>query len=102
MNLVLPLAGLAVGTFAFRLVGPALRSRASISPRVERLASVAVAVVFVALITTSLIVDNSFAGFACLAGILVAVLLAWRNAPFVAIVVAAAATTATLRFVGVA
>ncbi|AYJ47487.1 AzlD domain-containing protein [Rhodococcus sp. P1Y] len=102
MNLMLPLAGLAAGTFAFRLAGPLLRSRTSISPRIERLASIAVAVVFVALIATALVVDNGFAGFACLTGILVAAVLAWKNAPFVVIVVAAAATTAGLRFFGVA
>ncbi|WP_037140776.1 AzlD domain-containing protein [Rhodococcoides fascians] len=103
MNYVLPMVGLAAGTLAFRLVGPYLRSRTTISPRVERLVSVAVAVIFVALIATSaLIVDYGFAGFACPAGVLVAAVLAWRTASFVTIVVAAAATTATLRWFGVA
>ena len=102
MNLFLPMVGLAVGTLAFRLVGPLLQTRMTITPRTERLASIGVAVIFVALIATSaLIVDNGFAGFACPAGVLVAAVLAWKKAPFVAIVVAAAATTAALRFVGV-
>lgn len=94
---------LALGTLGLRLIGPALRSRVTLSPRVEMLTSVSVAVIFVALVASSaLVVDNRFAGFALPAGVAVAALLAWRKAPFVAIVVAAAATTAVLRYVGVA
>ena len=94
---------LALGTLGLRLIGPALRSRVTLSPRVEKLSSVSVAVIFVALVASSaLVVDNRFAGFALPAGVAVAALLAWRKAPFVAIVVAAAATTAVLRLVGVA
>nr|WP_296771612.1 AzlD domain-containing protein [Rhodococcus sp. (in: high G+C Gram-positive bacteria)] len=103
MNYVLPMIALGVGTLAFRFIGPALRTRIDISARAEKLGSIGVAVVFVALIATSaLVVDHRFAGFAAPAGVLVAAVLAWRRAPFVAIVVAAAATTAALRFVGVA
>ena len=94
---------LALGTLGLRLIGPALRSRVTLSPRVEKLSSVSVAVIFVALVASSaLVADNRFAGFALPAGVAVAALLAWRKAPFVAIVVAAAATTAVLRYVGVA
>lgn len=103
MNLILPMVALALGTFAFRLVGPLLRTRMTISPRMEQLSSIGVAVIFVALIATSaLIADKGFVGFACPAGVLVAAVLAWKKAPFVTIVVAAAATTAALRFFGVA
>ncbi|MDJ0394395.1 AzlD domain-containing protein [Rhodococcus sp. G-MC3] len=102
MNYVLPMVALAVGTLAFRLIGPMLRARVTLSPRVETLSSIGVAVIFVALIATSaLIVDNRFAGIAAPVGVLVAAVLAWRKAPFVAIVVAAAVTTAALRFVGI-
>lgn len=94
---------LALGTFAFRLVGPALRSRVTIPPDADRLIAMAVAVILVALIATnSLLVGRTFAGFACPIGVVVAGVLAWRKAPFVLVVVAAAATTAGLRFVGVA
>ncbi|WP_072805734.1 AzlD domain-containing protein [Rhodococcoides yunnanense] len=103
MNLLLPMIALSIGTFAFRLLGPMLRSRLTISPRVERIGDVGVAVIFTALIATSaLVVGKQFGGFALPAGVLVAAVLAWRRAPFVAIVVAAAATTAALRWVGVA
>lgn len=103
MNLTLPLIILVIGTYGLRIAGPALRSRVTISPRIDRLVDTAVAVVFVALIATSaLYVGRDFAGFACPAGVAVAGILAWRKAPFVVIVLAAAATTAGLRLVGVA
>lgn len=103
MSLTIPLIAMIVGTFALRLIGPALRSRMTISPRIDRVMSTSVAVVFVALIATStLLVGKDFAGFALPAGVAVAALLAWRRAPFVVIVIAAAATTAALRWIGVA
>lgn len=103
MNLVVPMLALTVGTMLLRMVGPLLRSRVTLSPRIEILSSTAVAVLFVALVATqALVVDTEFAGFALPAGVVVAAVLAWRKAPFVAIVVAASATTAALRFVGVA
>ncbi|MCZ4077415.1 AzlD domain-containing protein [Rhodococcus sp. H36-A4] len=103
MNLVVPMLALTVGTMLLRMIGPLLRSRVTLSPRIEMLSSTAVAVLFVALVATqALIVDTEFAGFALPAGVVVAAVLAWRKAPFVAIVVAASATTAALRFVGVA
>jgi hypothetical protein len=44
---------------------------------------------------------HAFAGVARPAGVLVGGILAWRKAPFVVIVLAAAATAALLRLVGV-
>lgn len=103
MNYLLPMIVLGVGTLAFRFIGPVLRARIDISERTEKVSSIGVAVIFVALIATSaLVVDHRFAGFAAPTGVLVAAVLAWRRAPFVAIVVAAAATTAALRLVGIA
>jgi branched-subunit amino acid transport protein len=103
MNLLVPMLILAAGTLAFRIVGPLLRTRVTVPPRVETIVSMSVAVIFVALVATSaLIVDRQFAGFALPAGVIVAAVLAWRKAPFVAVVVAAAATTATVRALGVA
>jgi hypothetical protein len=52
--------------------------------------------------TGTLIVDQRFAGAARLVGVAVGGLLAWRRAPFAVVVVAAAATTAALRALGVA
>ncbi|MCZ4517166.1 AzlD domain-containing protein [Rhodococcus ruber] len=102
MNLMIPLIALVVGTYALRIAGPALRTRITISPRIDRVMNTSVAVVFVALVATStLLVGKDFAGFAAPIGVTVAGILAWRKAPFVVIVIAAAATTAGLRWIGV-
>jgi len=92
-------AALAVGTFAFRLIGIALRGRRELSAPAEKSMTTAVAVVFVALVATSTFPRD--AGLALPAGVLVAAVLAWRRAPFVLVVVAAAAVTAGLRWLGV-
>lgn len=103
---MLVLAGvtvLAVGTYGFRLAGPLLRTRAEVSARVEALLADAAIVLLVAVLsTTALSQDQEFAGLARVAGVLVAGVLAWRRAPFVVIVLAAAASTALLRLAGVA
>ena len=101
MNLTIPLLALVIGTYTLRIAGPALRTRVTISPRIDKVMNTAVAVIFVALVATStLLVGKDFAGFALPAGVAVAAVLAWRRAPFVVIVLAAAATTAGLRWVG--
>lgn len=93
---------LALGTFAFRFAGPVLRSRVKLSPNSERLMALAAIVLLAALVAVSALTDgHSFAGVARPAGVLVGGVLAWRKAPFVAIVVAAAATAALLRLAGV-
>lgn len=103
---MLVLAGivvLAVGTYAFRLAGPLLRTRAEVSERIEALlADAAIVLLMAVLTTTALTQDQQFAGFARVAGVLVAGVLAWRPAPFVVIVLAAAITTALLRLAGIA
>ena len=102
MNLTIPLIALVVGTYALRIAGPALRTRITISPRIDRVMNTSVAVVFIALVATStLLVGKDFAGFAAPIGVTVAGILAWRKAPFVLIVIAAAATTAALRWIGI-
>lgn len=92
---------LAAGTYAMRLAGPLLRGRVRISPRWEQLMSVAAIVLLGAFVSTeALYEDGGFAGWARLAGVAVGGVLAWRRAPFVAVVVAAAAVTALLRLAG--
>jgi len=51
--------------------------------------------------TTALTEGHGFSGFARPAGVLVAGVLAWRKAPFLVVVLAAAAVTALLRVLGV-
>jgi branched-subunit amino acid transport protein len=101
---------LAAGTYAFRLAGPLLRARlarahggeAELPPRLTEVLSTAATVLLVALIATSALTDGgSFAGIALPAGVLAGGVLAWRKAPFVVVVVAAAVVAAGLRALGV-
>jgi branched-subunit amino acid transport protein len=109
MNLTAILV-LAVGTYAFRLAGPLLRTRlakahggeAALPPRLTELLSTAATVLLVALIATSALTEGgSFAGIALPAGVLAGGVLAWRKAPFVVVVIVAALVAAGLRVLGV-
>jgi hypothetical protein len=92
---------LAAGTYACRIVGPALRHRFTVSAGVERLLSDAATVLLVGLVAVSALTDgHDLAGVARPAGVLVALLLVLRRTPFPVVVVAAAATTALLRLAG--
>ena len=100
--LVVAILILAVGTFSLRFAGPALRSRFEVPERAQRFLAAAAIVLLTALVATSaLMQDEGPAGIARPAGVLVGGILAWRKAPFVVIVVAAAATAAGLRLLGV-
>ncbi|MGW2707736.1 AzlD domain-containing protein [Streptomyces sp. NPDC001356] len=94
---------LAVGTYAFRLVGPVLHGRITVPPRVQELASAGAVVLLVALLATGALTESGgFAGWARPTGVLVGAVLAWRRAPFAVVVLGAAVTTAVLRMAGVA
>lgn len=100
--LVVSTVVLGVGTFAFRFAGPVLRTRVEISPRLEKLMAVSAIVLLTALVATAALLDGpEFAGFARPAGVAVGGVLAWRRAPFVVVVLAAALTAASLRLLGV-
>ncbi|MGW5493733.1 AzlD domain-containing protein [Streptomyces olivaceoviridis] len=93
---------LAVGTYAFRLVGPVLHGRVTVPPRVQELASAGAVVLLVALLATGALTESGgFAGWARPIGVLAGAALAWRRAPFAVVVLGAAVTTAVLRGVGV-
>jgi branched-subunit amino acid transport protein len=93
---------LAVGTFAFRFAGPVLRSRITFPASVSKLLEVAAVVLLAALVAvTALTSGHGFGGYARAAGVLVGGVLAWRKAPFLIVVLAAAAVTALLRLAGV-
>ncbi len=94
---------LAAGTYGFRWAGPALRSRLTVPKRIAKLLDLAAVTLLAALVAvTGLTEGHDIApGYARPAGVLVAGVLAWRKAPFIVIVLAAAATTAVLRWIGV-
>lgn len=93
---------LGAGTFAYRAAGPLLQSRVRVSLPVQQLMSAAATVLLFALCVTSAVSDGQeWSDPARPAGVLVAGVLAWRRAPFVVIVLAAAGTAAGLRLLGV-
>ena len=96
------MATLAAGTYVIRLSGQALRARITFPPRASKLLEAAAVILLAALVaTTALTQGHGFAGLARPAGVLVAGVLAWRRAPFLVVVIAAAAVTALLRLAGV-
>jgi branched-subunit amino acid transport protein len=100
--LLIGIGVLAVGTFSLRFAGPALRSRVEVPERMQQVLAAAAIVLLAALVATSALTDgHGHAGIARPAGVLVGGVLAWRKAPFVLVVVAAAATAAGLRLLGV-
>jgi uncharacterized membrane protein len=89
---------LAAGAYGFKLLGLVIIGSRPMPPAVER----SLALVPAALLSAQ-IVTNTFADGKDLvideraAGLAVAVIAAWKRAPFVVVVVLAAATTALLR-----
>jgi branched-subunit amino acid transport protein len=100
--LIAAILALAVGTYTLRLTGVLLRDRLNLSHRVRRVLPMAAAALLAALaLTAALTESGAFAGIARPAGVAVGALLAWRRAPFVVVVIAAALTAAGLRLAGV-
>jgi len=100
--LLVAVLALAAGTFSLRVAGPLLRTRFELPERVEQLMSVAAVVLLAALVATAaLTAGHGAAGIARPAGVLAGGILALRKVPFVLVVVAAAATAAGLRLLGV-
>jgi branched-subunit amino acid transport protein len=93
---------LGAGTYLMRLTGLVLRDRIAVPARVERYVDLGATALLVALVATAALTDgDGFAGWARAAGVAVGALAAWLRAPFVLVVVLAAATAAGLRFLGV-
>ena len=91
---------LAVGTYAMRVAGPLLQGRFRFSERARQLMSVAAIALLGAFVVISTFTESgAFAGWARVAGVAVAGVLALRRASFVVVVLAAAVTTAGLRLV---
>ncbi|GAA1658475.1 AzlD domain-containing protein [Kribbella alba] len=102
MTLLVAILVLAVGTFSLRIAGPMMRTRFELPERAEKVLAAAAVVLLAALVATAALTDgHGAAGIARPAGVLVGGVLALRKAPFVLVVVAAAATAAGLRLLGV-
>ncbi|HEY2949690.1 MAG TPA: AzlD domain-containing protein [Micromonosporaceae bacterium] len=93
---------LAVGTYAFRLAGVVLGDRFEMPEAVRRVLMIAAATLLAALAATAALTEaGHHAGIARPVGVLVGAALAWRRAPFIVVVLAAALTAAGLRLLGV-
>lgn len=94
---------LGVGTYAIRLSGTLLHSRMQLGARLQTLVTRGVVVLLAALAVTATVVNGGaeLAGPSRLAGVAVGGMLAWRKAPLVVVVPAAALTAAGLRVLGV-
>ncbi|MEO6714746.1 MAG: AzlD domain-containing protein [Mycobacteriales bacterium] len=96
----LPIAAVVIGCFALKLAGTSLPPRILDEPRVAAMAALVPIALFGAVIAIQTIGgDRAYAVDARLAGLAVAVLAVLLKAPFVLVVVAAAATTALIRAV---
>lgn len=94
---------LAGGTYAIRLAGLVVRTRAQVSRAVEALLERATIVLLIAVaLTGALFVGDDLSGPARPIGVAVGVAAAFVKAPLVVVIVAAAATTALLRLAGMA
>lgn len=99
---LLPILVLALGTYGFRVAGPLLSERLKLSARVqERMALATIAMLAALVATSTLLAQGGLAGWARPTGVLVGAVLACLRLPFIAVVVAAAATAAGLRLLGV-
>ncbi|MGQ4619510.1 AzlD domain-containing protein [Nocardia sp. R7R-8] len=96
------IVALAAGTYAFRWAGPALRDRVRLPTRVVRLLEIGAVVLLTALVAVTILpLGTANLGFAVPAGALVGAALAWFRQPMLLVILAAAATTAFVRLLGV-
>jgi branched-subunit amino acid transport protein len=97
------IVALAIGTYVIRASGVVLPGKVKIPAQVQRYLPIAATTMLLALTLTSVLIEGgewSF-GIARPAGVLAGGLLAWRKAPFILIVLAAAVVAAGLRALGV-
>lgn len=92
----------AVGTYVFRVVGPLASGWFEIPERVHKILIWAAVALLAGLVATQTFTqDGGFAGWSRVAGVVVGAIVAWRKASLVVVVIAAVATTALLRWLGV-
>ncbi|WP_354700655.1 hypothetical protein DSM112329_00940 [Paraconexibacter sp. AEG42_29] len=92
--------GLALVSYLFKAVGPVLIGARPIPDGTRALLDLAAVPLLAALILVQTVsTDGSYSVDARLPALGVAALLIWRRAPFLVVILAAAATAATLRLV---
>lgn len=92
------LAGLALGAYAFKAIGLLAFEARSPSPRViSALALLPPALLGALIVVQTVASDTSITFDARAAGVAAGAVAAWRNAPFIVVLVVAAAVTALVR-----
>ncbi|ALB72352.1 AzlD domain-containing protein [Cronobacter muytjensii] len=95
------IAVLSVGTYLMRFGGAKLGNKLALSERAQALLSdAATTLLFAVALAATFYEGESVAGMARVLGVAFAVFLAWRKAPLIAVIVAAAVVTALLRLAG--
>ncbi|WP_019200593.1 AzlD domain-containing protein [Tsukamurella sp. 1534] len=95
-------AALAAVTFAFRAAGPAVAGRLELGPGVRRTVDLCALALLAGVMVTAAVADGQeAAGYARIAGVGVAGVLAWRRCPLPLVILAAGGTAAALRALGV-
>ncbi len=99
MNLWLLVLGTVVGCYAFKLAGYLVPARVLDQPRIRRVVELLPVALLAALVVVEAVADGRHISLdgPRLAGLGVGALAVWRRAPFLVIVVLAAATAALLR-----
>lgn len=93
---------LACGTWLMRFAGAKLGNRLALSDHARQLLSdAATTLLFAVALGNTFYEGVQFAGIPRVAGVAVAVLLAWRKTPLIVVILAAAAVTALLRYAGI-
>jgi len=102
LTILAALALLGAGTYLMRFSGAKLGNRLALSERAQNMLNdSATTLLFSVALAAAFFEGEHFAGMARVTGVAVAVLLAWRKVPLIFVILAAAAVTSLLRFVGV-
>lgn len=99
--LTIGIAILAAGTWLMRFGGAKLGSRMALSESTQTMLNdAATTLLFAVALAATFFEGSHFAGSARVAGVAVAVILAWRRMPLIVVIIAAAVVTALLRLAG--
>ena len=101
MMILAGIAVLSVGTYLMRFGGAKLGNKLALSERAQALLSdAATTLLFAVALAATFYEGENFAGMARVLGVGFALFLAWRKAPLIVVIVAAAVVTALLRLAG--
>ncbi|MDR3105115.1 MAG: AzlD domain-containing protein [Yokenella regensburgei] len=99
--IIVGIAILSAGTYLMRFGGAKLGNRLALSERSQSMLNDgATTLLFAVALATTFFEGSHFAGMARVAGVAVAVFLAWKKVPLIIVIATAAVVTALLRLAG--